>query len=446
MLGIVYLPKLEPEAPNPAVDRVAGLVPLRRLALTLHSAGCDRVWVVTEEPPQSRVAQALRGIPELELRAGGAEALADLLGDAELTQQPIVLADGRMFISRFLPAGLSQVAGEGSAAAIDAAGRATAIAWLRAAASAAVAHRLRSAPGGGIAPALAALLERGLASAYRPEFPEFAAQVESRSDLIAATRKLYRSIYKPTDNLYARMNRRISLPLTRLLLPTPMTANWMTVLTLGVGVAAGLLMARGEYWGLALGAVLSWLAAVLDGCDGEIARLKFEESSLGCWLDSLADYAYYFFFFGGLVAGLYRQTHAPWVLWAGASTLSGVVAGQLITAWQRRRYGGTNPSGFATMVQQQLDKRSSENRGAFLMKWINQYAKRSTMPFWGMVVIVCGGAEFLLWMAAICTWWYFLGALFVRRYYPRTAALVPRTAPLATKTAAVAPARRPMVP
>ena len=417
MLGILYLPA--DARPDPTKERVAGLVPLRRLALTLQAAGCRRLLVVSREEPK-KLSSALQEIAGAELAPGETSDLVQLLSDPELTSQPILLADGRVFMSRNIPGGLEQAAGEGSAVALDDKDEVAGIAWLRAAASAAVAHRLQEAPAQGLGQAFRALLERGLATAYRAPFPEFATLVTELSAVSSATRRLFRSIYKPTDNLYARMNRKLSLPLTRLLLPTRISANLMTVVTLGVGVAAGLLMARGDYFGFACGALLSFLAAVLDGCDGEIARLKFEESALGCWLDSVADYAYYFFYFGGLAVGLYRQTHAPWVLWAGISTISGIIAAQLITAWQRRRYAGSNPSGFATMVQQQLDKRSNQNRAAFLMKWINQYAKRSTMPFWGLVVIVLGGAKFLLWMAAICTWWYFFGALFVRRYYPKS--------------------------
>ena len=447
MLGIVYLPTPAPGAPDPARERVAGLTPLRRLVLTLQVAGCTRLLVVSRAP-LDELAAALRGIAGVELVPGAQAELARLLVDTELSSQPILLADGRICLSRNIPSGLAQAAGEGSAVALDDQEAASGIAWMRAAASAALAQHLQAAPGRALAEAFRELIERGLAIPCRSAFPEFAALVVDRAGLSIATRKLFRSIYKPTDNLYARLNRRLSLPLTRLLLPTATTANLMTLLTLGVGVAAGLLMARGDYFGLALGAFLSYLAAVLDGCDGEIARLKFEESALGCWLDSVADYAYYFFFYGGLVIGLYRQTHAPWVLLAGASTISGLVAGQAITAWQRRRYSGSNPGGFAAMVQEQLDKRSDQDRSAFILKWVNQYAKRSTMPFWSFVVILLGGAKFLLWLSAICAWWYVLGALFVRRFYPKSGSVaqarplppaLPEAAPGATSRRPVAP-------
>src|SRR4051794_23964660 len=39
-----------------------------------------------------------------------------------------------------------------------------------------------------------------------------------------------------------------------------------------------------------IGAVLSVSASILDGCDGEVARLKLMESDFGCWLETVCDY------------------------------------------------------------------------------------------------------------------------------------------------------------
>jgi phosphatidylglycerophosphate synthase len=354
--------------------------------------------------------------------------------------------DARCFISRKLLAHLIHSAGDGSAVASDSCeGAAPPVGWLRAAARVALANRLVGVPE--LAAGLGSLADDGLASRHRAPFPEFVRLVASRSELSQATRQLFRSIYKPTDNLYARLNRKLSLPLTRLLLPTPVSANLMTLLTMGVGLAAGLLLAQGNYGAMAWGAVLSYLAAVLDGCDGEIARLKFEESPLGCWLDSVADYAYYFIYFGGVAVGLYRQHSEPWVIWAGASALIGTGLSQAVTAHHRRRFGGSNPSGFATMVQQELEKVQSRSTGAFLAHWLNQYAKRSTMPFWCMIMVLLDGAAIVLLSAAVFSWCYLLGALFVRRFYPRSlrpAAVRPVTAGL--EEPAGAPSRRPLVP
>jgi len=53
----------------------------------------------------------------------------------------------------------------------------------------------------------------------------------------------------------------------------------VSLFTLGVSFAAGVFFALGGYWNMLTGAVLGWLSSVLDGCDGEVARLKLQESA-----------------------------------------------------------------------------------------------------------------------------------------------------------------------
>ena len=42
-------------------------------------------------------------------------------------------------------------------------------------------------------------------------------------------------------------------------------------------------------WLLALGGCLYQLSSMIDGCDGEIARLKFKHSDWGEWYDTISD-------------------------------------------------------------------------------------------------------------------------------------------------------------
>ena len=105
-------------------------------------------------------------------------------------------------------------------------------------------------------------------------------KISSPEDRIAAEQKLDRWLVKPTDGVFARMNRRISIPISRQLIKLPITPNMISLFTLLVGFASGLLFASGGYWNILAGAVLSVWASILDGCDGEVARLKLLESRL----------------------------------------------------------------------------------------------------------------------------------------------------------------------
>jgi hypothetical protein len=107
-------------------------------------------------------------------------------------------------------------------------------------------------------------------------------RVDTEADLRFAERKLDRWLVKPTDGIYARFNRRISIPISRQLIKFPISANMITLFTLGIGIASAAFFAFGGYWNTLVGAFLCLWASILDGCDGEVARLKLQESAFGC--------------------------------------------------------------------------------------------------------------------------------------------------------------------
>ncbi|WP_119067544.1 CDP-alcohol phosphatidyltransferase family protein [Rubrobacter indicoceani] len=79
-----------------------------------------------------------------------------------------------------------------------------------------------------------------------------------------------------------------------------LSANAVTGLGFGVGLVCLVCVAAGTN-GLALGL---WLVnRLLDGLDGEVARLRGEDSELGSYLDITADFALY----GGLLVALAVQ-------------------------------------------------------------------------------------------------------------------------------------------
>jgi uncharacterized protein (TIRG00374 family) len=138
--------------------------------------------------------------------------------------------------------------------------------------------------------------------------PRPALSVQRQEDVPMAELAIRRSIFKPTDGVLARFNRRISLPISLLLIRTPITANQISVAILALGMWAAWLFSRGSYLASLLAAVVSLAASILDGCDGEVARLKYQESRFGCWLETVGDYAYYFAIFIGITIGAVH----PW--------------------------------------------------------------------------------------------------------------------------------------
>jgi len=105
---------------------------------------------------------------------------------------------------------------------------------------------------------------------------------------------------KPNDGPVSRyFNRPLSVRISRWLVSYRITPNQISLFSfLCCVLAAGLFM-LGGYSTLLLGGFLAQFASIIDGCDGEVARLKFQSSPYGAWFDAVLDrYADAFLLFG----------------------------------------------------------------------------------------------------------------------------------------------------
>jgi hypothetical protein len=96
------------------------------------------------------------------------------------------------------------------------------------------------------------------------------------------------------------------------------TPNFVTSLSMLVGVLAAVAFATGERWGLVLGAVLLQAAFTLDCVDGQLARYTRTFTPLGAWLDSIFDRAKEYVVYAGLAIGAGEDV---WLLAAAALAL-----------------------------------------------------------------------------------------------------------------------------
>jgi phosphatidylglycerophosphate synthase/uncharacterized membrane protein YbhN (UPF0104 family) len=196
----------------------------------------------------------------------------------------------------------------------------------------------------------------------------------------SAEKKLDSWLVKPTDGIFARTNRKISIPISRAIIPYPITPNMVSLFTLGVSFAAGVFLALGGYWNMLTGAVLSWLASVLDGCDGEVARLKLQESDFGCWLETICDYLYYLFVFAGMTIGLARTSGTRGYLVWGGVLVFGAIASILTTGLQRHRLTSGRPEQYLGLWHKEADNRSS-NFFLFLGRHTEFIIRRCFLPY-----------------------------------------------------------------
>jgi phosphatidylglycerophosphate synthase len=93
---------------------------------------------------------------------------------------------------------------------------------------------------------------------------------------------------------------------------TPIRPNHVTLFCFALAVTGGIVIGQGGWLAGVIGMLLVNLGSIIDGVDGELARLKYRFSRLGQWMDTLADD------FGNIayVTGLAFSLRAAGVAWA----------------------------------------------------------------------------------------------------------------------------------
>ena len=129
---------------------------------------------------------------------------------------------------------------------------------------------------------------------------------------------------KSNDGPVSRyLNRPLSIRISRRLVKYPITPNQISLFSILCSILGACLFAFGGYPGLLLGGLLAQFASVIDGCDGEVARLKFQGSDYGGWFDAVLDrYADAFLLFG-LTWHAYSTNPGPLILFIGFMAIIG---------------------------------------------------------------------------------------------------------------------------
>jgi phosphatidylglycerophosphate synthase len=255
-------------------------------------------------------------------------------------------------------------------------------------------------------------------------------RVRTPEDRTAAEAKLDRWLVKPTDGIFARMNRRISVPISRLLIKFPITPNMVSMFTLGVGVASGVFFARGGYWNVLTGAVLSVWASILDGCDGEVARLKLLESNFGCWLETVCDYLYYMLIFAGMTIGLIRTSDEKLYLTWGILFLFGAVMSFLVTGLGRHRLAAGRPEQYLGIWQAKAEGRRS-NPILYFGRYTEFIIRRCFLPYALLVFAAFNITKVAFFLAAIGS-----NAVWLVSLYSFCAFTFTRRSPISAETSA----------
>jgi phosphatidylglycerophosphate synthase len=221
---------------------------------------------------------------------------------------------------------------------------------------------------------------------------------------IVAEKSLSEAIRHRTDGPIARfINKRISLPISLVLSKLWISPNTITTLNIIIGVFSGVFVADGHrYPVILLGAALFQLASIIDGCDGEVAKLTFRCSKFGQYADTLCDNLSLGSFLTGLIAGYWRHTHSPVAFYVGAVLITTTA----ITLFWMIRYlkRNTKSASLITFDKQYLQKLDEKPRWLLTFIKYGKYTLKKDMFSFAFLCFAVFGMLYLwLFIAAFGT-------------------------------------------
>jgi phosphatidylglycerophosphate synthase len=157
---------------------------------------------------------------------------------------------------------------------------------------------------------------------------------------------LLRSLTSELDGIVDKyFNRKLSGALTKLFLRMGLSPNAITIVSMVIGLMSAACFVLGTYTAGIIGALLFQFSAIVDCCDGEVARLTFTESPFGAQLDITADNVVHMAIFAGIAWAEYAG-HGGWLSLAlGLCAVTGVAGSQwqVDRARRLRRSGWSQP-------------------------------------------------------------------------------------------------------
>jgi phosphatidylglycerophosphate synthase len=244
-------------------------------------------------------------------------------------------------------------------------------------------------------------------------------RVQKEADLPAAERRLFEGLVKPTESFLSRkFERKVSLAITRQLLYTRVTPNQISIASILLGALSTLLFLGESRTLHILGGVLILFSSIVDGCDGELARLRFQESRWGSWLDFLGDNVVHVSIFLCIGIGLFlREEGAVYLILGCLAALANLGAASAVFLRVFLK-SGDGVVTFATPVRvEEMDRAEG-----WLRRRIEFTDKLSNRDFFYLVLLCAaiGQLGIFMWVASIGVIFYFFNLIYL---YYRMAAI-----------------------
>ena len=186
--------------------------------------------------------------------------------------------------------------------------------------------------------------------------PRESSRLINKEDFRVAEERLLKSVGLSNDSLMDRLiTRFISRQLTRVLLKTSLTPNQITFLSLLIGLGSAWCFYQGTFFSGITGALLLLVSAWVDCTDGEIARLKFMETSWGARFDIYCDNIVHFSVFFSIGMGLFFATgNSLYILYGGLAVFGSLVAFMILSGsiMKKKQAAGQGKTSETNLIDQ----------------------------------------------------------------------------------------------
>lgn len=213
----------------------------------------------------------------------------------------------------------------------------------------------------------------------------------------AAKKMLFSQVTKTTSGPISRhLNARLSIPISKILIGTGLSPHIITVLfVMTTGLGAAYLLTMPENYNAMVAAGILWqMAAVLDRCDGEIARVKLCESKFGAWFDTITDNIAYITAYTCTLIGTYQIYPSALIVLFGISA----ILAMFITLAVMFRYAIKTGSGSLQHYLRDFVNDLPEAAKGWFFRFMDRYAflaKRDSFSFILFLAALTGRIEII---------------------------------------------------
>ena len=229
-----------------------------------------------------------------------------------------------------------------------------------------------------------------------------------KEDRQRAEHHLFQSLIKPTESVVSRkFERKVSLAITRRLLYSRITPNQISIFSTFVGISSAFFFLSKHSFLHVCGALLLALSSIVDGCDGELARLRFQESRRGSLLDFLGDNLVHIAVFFCIGLGLYLHGYGTVYLVLGSMAAVTTLGSASAVFLRVFRKGASSVITFTTPVRvEEMDRATGKLRSQ-----IDFADKISNRDFIYLILILALVGQLWIW-----PWFNGIGATFYFAY------------------------------